>query len=274
MDIWIAKIVFRNNLCRFLTKSQVGNTDGVDPDSVVNMLLTDSYISVGDDGVSIKSDNITTAAGTTMMMATRNITMRRLQIRSRNWCIGSSTFGGVYDILFEDSVIGDPKDIVAGQVPWAFKFKSHEFFPGPIENILVRRIEIAAVASTPWMYPSIVGGAFALGLRYAGTPRRRSGTPRARNITFEDIYVHSAGTPGKVQGLPESCFEELTFRNVTFGKLVHSTSWSCSDVEEHSFSHTEVRPPFPKCTNTAPPNGTCGSTHHAAASPDADEAHF
>jgi hypothetical protein len=42
------------------------------------------------------------------MAPTRNITMRNLRIVSRNWCIGSATFGGVYDILFEDSTIGDP----------------------------------------------------------------------------------------------------------------------------------------------------------------------
>ena len=135
-----------------LSPRSVGNTDGIDPDSVVNMLLTDSFISVGDDAISIKSDNITTEEGEHVMMPTRNITMRRLQIRSRNWCIGSSTFGGVYDILFEDSTIGDPDDPVAGQVPWAFKFKSHEYYPGNIENVTVRRIHVAAVAPTPWMY--------------------------------------------------------------------------------------------------------------------------
>ena len=42
------------------------------------------------------------------MAQTRNVTMRNLRIVSRNWCIGSATFGGVYDILFEDSTIGDP----------------------------------------------------------------------------------------------------------------------------------------------------------------------
>lgn len=40
-----------------LSPREVGNTDGIDPDSVQNMLLTDSYISVGDDGISIKSDS-------------------------------------------------------------------------------------------------------------------------------------------------------------------------------------------------------------------------
>lgn len=87
-----------------LSPREVGNTDGIDPDSVQNMLLTDSYISVGDDGISIKSDNITNAQGENVQVPTRNITMRRLHVMSRNWCIGSSTFGGIYDILFEDSM--------------------------------------------------------------------------------------------------------------------------------------------------------------------------
>ncbi len=42
-----------------------------------------------------------------IMVPTRNVTMRNLAIKSRNWCIGSGTFGGIYDLLFEDSTIGD-----------------------------------------------------------------------------------------------------------------------------------------------------------------------
>lgn len=127
-----------------LSPREVGNTDGIDPDSVQNMLLTDSYISVGDDGISIKSDNITNAQGENVQVPTRNITMRRLHVMSRNWCIGSSTFGGVYDILFEDSMVGDVHNL-SNTVPWAFKFKSHEYDPGSIENVTVRRIQVGPV---------------------------------------------------------------------------------------------------------------------------------
>lgn len=234
-----------------LSPRSVGNTDGIDPDSCVDTLVTDSFIEVGDDGISVKSDNITNDAGESVMMPTRNLTMRRLQIRSRNWCIGASTFGGIYDVLLEDSVIGAPDD-PASPVPWAIKFKSHEFFPGPIANVTVRRVQIGTVGPTPWMYPAGHdgdGGAFALGLTYSGKPLARRGTPLVTNITFEDIHVVSAGSPGEVLGLAESCFDQLTFRNVTFGHITGSPKWKCQNVQNSSFVQQGVMPPFDGCTN-------------------------
>jgi polygalacturonase len=110
-----------------LSPRAVGNTDGVDPESSEDVLVTDTHIDVGDDGVSIKSYNISGADGGTVMIPCRRIAMRRLVIRSRNWCIGSGTFGGVSEVLFEDSVVGD-SDV---PVPWAFKFKSHQCVAPP-----------------------------------------------------------------------------------------------------------------------------------------------
>ena len=238
-----------------LSPRSVGNTDGIDPDSCVNTLITDSFVEVGDDGISVKSDNITNAAGESVMMPTRNLTMRRLLIRSRNWCIGSSTFGGIYDVLLEDSEIGSPDDPTS-PVPWAIKFKSHEFFPGSIINVTVRRVKIGSVGPTPWMYPEIrSGGAFALGLTYSGKPPTRHGTPYVQNVTFEDVHVVSAGTPGSIVGLPESCFEQLTFKNVTFGRTTVSPKWGCENVQKRSFVHQGVVPPFDGCAN----NNTIGT---------------
>jgi hypothetical protein len=49
MHLQYSKNVLMQNMT-VLSPRAVGNTDGIDPDSVENMLLTDSYISVGDDG--------------------------------------------------------------------------------------------------------------------------------------------------------------------------------------------------------------------------------
>jgi polygalacturonase len=259
---WTVHLQYSRNLVvqnmTVLSPRSVGNTDGIDPDSCVNTLITDSFVEVGDDGISVKSDNITNSKGESVMMPTRNLTMRRLLIRSRNWCIGSSTFGGIYDVLLEDSEIGSPDD-AASPVPWAIKFKSHEFFPGSIINVTVRRVRVGTVGPTPWMYPQGHGGnygAFALGLTYSGKPRRRSGTPYVQNITFEDIHVVESGTPGSIVGLPESCFQQLTFRNVSFGSTTISPKWGCRNVQNSSFVHQGVTPPFDGCTN-ANSAGTC-----------------
>ena len=102
-------------------------------------------------------------------------------------------------------------------------------------------------------------GAFELGLTYSGkAPVHRSGMPHVRNVTFEDIYIESAGAPGTIRGLPESCFDGLAFRNVTFGKLLNSSKWGCANVEAGSFVQEGVRPPFAMCANTPAPAGTCG----------------
>eukprot|EP01052_Picozoa_sp_SAG31_P043870 SAG31_NODE_7455_length_1685_cov_1.569987_1_plen_111_part_00 len=102
------------------------------------------------------------------------------------------------------------------------------------------------------MYPVGHGtyGAFALGLTYSGKPPARRGTPYVRNITFEDIHVESAGTPGAVSGLPESCFDQLTFRNVSFGRITGAKKdWACHNVQQSSFVQEGVSPPFGRCSN-------------------------
>ena len=149
-------------------------------------------------------------------------------------------------------MIGAPED-PSSPVPWAIKFKSHEYFPGDIVNVTVRRVRIGTVGPTPWMYPVGHGGdygAFALGLTYSGKPLVRKGTPHVRNITFEDIHVTSAGTPGAVTGLPESCFQGLTFKNVTFSRLTRSSRWKCSNVQMKTFMQQGVVPPLNGCVNS------------------------
>ena len=73
----------------------VGNTDGFDPDSCTDVVLHDAIIDTGDDGISIKSGN-STACKTCghIQMPAKNIHIYRTNILSRNFCVGSATFGG------------------------------------------------------------------------------------------------------------------------------------------------------------------------------------
>ena len=77
------------------------NTDGFDPDSCVDVILRDSYIDTGDDGISIKSMNSTQPGSEHIMMPSKNIHIYNTKILSRNVCIGSATFGGVYVVVID-----------------------------------------------------------------------------------------------------------------------------------------------------------------------------
>ena len=90
---------------------------GFDPDSSTDVILRDSVIDTGDDGISIKSQNSTIPGCSHIQVPARNIHIYRTKVLSRNFCVGSQTFGAVYDLVMEDCEIGDD----AGSSPWAIK---------------------------------------------------------------------------------------------------------------------------------------------------------
>lgn len=69
------------------------NTDGFDPDSCTDVVLRDSIIDTGDDGISIKSSNSSEPGSHHIQMPCSNIHIYRTKILSRNYCIGSATYG-------------------------------------------------------------------------------------------------------------------------------------------------------------------------------------
>ncbi|KAJ0244479.1 hypothetical protein HA466_0191030 [Hirschfeldia incana] len=82
------------------------NTDGIDPDSCEDMIIENSYISVGDEGIAIKSG--WDQYGTTYGRPSKNILIRNLTIRSNvsaGISIGSKMSGGVSNITVENILI-------------------------------------------------------------------------------------------------------------------------------------------------------------------------
>ena len=128
--------------------------------------------------------------------------------------------------------------------PWAIKFKSHRYYPGPMENITIRRIEMGRIGPTPWMAPKAPGSAFLLGLGYGEKrpPRHRSGKPLFRNVTLEDISVVSAGLAGQFEGYPEDCMQGLVLRNISVGG--EHAHWRCENIDLDSLEVSDVYPPI------------------------------
>jgi polygalacturonase len=63
-------------------------------------------------------------------------------ILSRNICVGSATFGGVFDVVVEDCRVGDDE----GSSPWAIKYKSHQVGLGKNQPQVTHHLWLLTVA--------------------------------------------------------------------------------------------------------------------------------
>ena len=219
-----------------LNPRNVGQTDGVDPDSCVDCVVEDCHIDVGDDGVSIKAYDIRGVGPAPC----RNVTVRRTKVLSRNICVGGATEGGVHDVLFEDMSVGDPRTVTS---PWAIKFKVST---GTLSNITFRRLQLGMIGDTPWMYPTgAPGSAFHLDIR-ANPKTPQDPSPTITGLTFEDITVVSVKQVGHISG-PASCVHNLTFRNITVGEA--GSGWGvCNHVDLRSLIADGVSPKLISCS--------------------------
>ena len=170
---------------------------------------------------------------------------------SGNFCLGSATFGGIYNVLMEDCEIGNDE----GSSPWAFKYKSHQNYAGALVNHTYRRIKVGKIAPNSYQQPN--GGYFiSIELRYHSLiPNRtchvnyndNSGDcPVFNNVTFEDIHATGAARAGDIAGFKGDLLRGLTFRNVTFATKP-AKGWTCGYVDVATFKATQMSLPL-KCS--------------------------
>ena len=223
----------------------VGNTDGIDLDSCVNVTMVDSLVDVGDDGICIKAGSDRTRT----RIATDGILVDRCRIWSRNFAIGSDVSGWVRNVVVQNTEISSPQ----GSAPWAIKIKGHESSGGGVENISFVNLTIGPIGPTPQQphssvfvdiymnygqsslcaNPTATATDTHLCLDGAWRPRPVDipGTPPIfRNILFENITVASANDAGSIEGLPTSNVTGMVFRNVVIA--TYEKSWSCQYVNQ------------------------------------------
>jgi polygalacturonase len=208
-----------------LAPRPVGNTDGIDPDSVVNGSITDCLVDVGDDGISIKT-SVSDVSG--LPMPSWNITIRNTTILSRNFAIGSSVIGGISDVLVENCTIGDDSHPV-GSSPWAIKIKAPSTHGGYVKNVTFQNITIGNITPNSYQQPS-GGTAIQLVQEYGedGASPASGSPPMYSNISFRYITVAGAVSAGSLTGLNNSNISSLTFDHVVFANV--SYGWSCDYV--------------------------------------------
>ncbi|CAD5324726.1 unnamed protein product [Arabidopsis thaliana] len=178
------------------------NTDGIDPDSCEDMLIENSYISVGDDGIAIKSG--WDQYGTTYGKPSKNILIRNLIIRSMvsaGISIGSEMSGGVSNITVENILIWSSRRGV--------RIKTAPGRGGYVRDITFRNVtldelRVGIVIKTD--YNEHPDGGF-----------NPQAFPILENINYTGIYGQGVRVPVRIQGSKEIPVKNVTFRDMSVG---------------------------------------------------------
>ncbi|XAR55129.1 hypothetical protein NMG60_11030533 [Bertholletia excelsa] len=198
------------------------NTDGIDPDSSSQVCIEDSYISVGDDLVAVKSgwDEYGIAYG----RPSSDITIRRVTGSSpfAGIAVGSETSGGIQNVLAEH--------INLFNMGVGIHLKTNIGRGGVIRNITVSDVYIENARK---------------GIKIAGDvgdhPDDRfdpNALPVMKDITIKNVWGQKVLQPGYIYGLKKSPFTGICLSNINLGGgevRSREAPWQCSDVSGGSF---------------------------------------
>ncbi|KAF5179571.1 Polygalacturonase [Thalictrum thalictroides] len=270
-DIRISNITLRNSPfwnihpydCKNITISKVTilaplreapNTDGIDPDSCENMVIEDCYISVGDDGIAIKSG--WDQYGIAYSQPSTNILIRNLVVQSMvsaGISIGSEMSGGVSNVRVENVLVWNSRrGMRIKTAPGRGGYIRHITY----QNVTFDNVRVGIVIKTDYnehpdegydlkAFP-IIGNISFIGIHGQGVrvPVRLHGSEDIplRNLKFQDMSVGTtykkkhifqcAFVQGRVIGtiFPAPC-ENLDLYNEQ-GQLVKpSSSQNVTDID-------------------------------------------
>lgn len=181
---------------------QAPNTDGINPDSCENMVIEDCYISVGDDGIAIKSG--WNQYGIAYGRPSKNIYIRNVAIRSMvsaGVSIGSEMSGGVSNITVENVLVWSSRRGV--------RIKTSPGRGGYVRRITYRNITFDNVR---------VG--IVIKTDYSEHPDEGydpKALPIIRDISFIGVYGQGVRVPVRINGSEEIPIRNVTFRDMSVG---------------------------------------------------------
>ncbi|KAK6911840.1 Glycoside hydrolase, family 28 [Dillenia turbinata] len=208
--------------------SEAPNTDGIDPDSCENMVIEDCYISVGDDGIAIKSgwDQYGIAYG----RPSTNILIRNLVIQSTvsaGVSIGSEMSGGISNITVENLHVWNSRRAV--------RIKTSAGRGGYVQNITYKNltldnVRVGIVIKTDYN-------------EHPDEGYRPEALPVLKDISFIGVHGQGIRIPVRIYGSKEIPVRNVTFRDLMVGityKKKHI--FQCSFVEGRTIGRIFPRP--------------------------------
>lgn len=176
------------------------NTDGINPDSCRNVRISNCYVDVGDDCVTIKSGY--------------NEDGRRVGIPCENIVVTNCTFAhGRGGVVIGSEMSGDVRNVTVSNCIMdgtyrGLRVKTGRGRGGVVENLRATNLVFRNVGDT----------GFSVTMGYSGDIDEKEpvteGTPILRNFTWSNVTMIDVDHVARVSGLPEMPVQNLTLRDV------------------------------------------------------------
>lgn len=211
------------------------NTDGINPSSCRNVRISDCFISVGDDCVTIKSGK--DEDGRVYGRACENITVSNCVMLSGHGgvVIGSEMSGGVKNISISNCVFDGTGN--------GIRLKSQRGRGGVVENLRVNNLVMRNIQGTAFIFNLFYWGGSA---EVEPVTER---TPIFRNIHISNVTGVGVNQVCAMTGIEEMPVEEVSFDNVNIqaktgflaktAKNIHLSNVDISVDSGPSFSFTD-----------------------------------
>jgi polygalacturonase len=217
---WTVHPVYCTNLIiSGITVSNPGNapnTDGIDVDSCEDVLIENCTISVGDDGIALKSGS--GEDGIRIARPCRRVKVRGCTVENGHGgiVIGSETAAGIFDVTAENCLFrGTDRGI---------RIKTRRGRGGRIENLQFKNITMENN-----LCPLAINMFYRCGIDVPGDYFSQealpvnAATPSIKNVSVSDIRATGCrASAGLIAGLPESPVDNLVMQRCTFSTDEHS----------------------------------------------------
>lgn len=175
------------------------NTDGCDPESCRDVLITNCYFDTGDDCIAIKAGR--NADGRRVPVPTENVVIQKCRMKNGHGgiTIGSEASAGVHNVFAEDCVLDSPLlDI-------AVRIKNNAMRGNHIEDVFVRNLTIGQVAQA----------VLAVDCYYEEADRGPF-TPVVRHVVLEHVNAKKADYALNLRGFPNAPIRDIQLADCTF----------------------------------------------------------
>jgi polygalacturonase len=178
------------------------NTDGCDPESCRDVLITNCSFDTGDDCIAINSGR--NGDGRRVNVPAENIVVQDCRMKSGHGGItmGSQCTGGIRNVFAQNCQLDSP------QLDIAVRLKNNAVRGGTIENIYVRNLRIGQVRQA----------ALTIDFYYEEGPKGKF-TPVARNIVLERITMRHAERALNLRGYANAPIRGVTLVDCDFGDV-------------------------------------------------------